>query len=79
MSETIIGRPASEVLEAPAPAVASAAPVSLCPFEDWAKAKKIPDWKLAATRAFASWPAGREVTEADFDQAVQRACSVAMR
>lgn len=50
----------------------------LKPFEQWAEAKKTPDWLLAATKASADWPMGREVTETEFDEAVDRALNLKM-
>lgn len=51
----------------------------LLPFEAWAERKKVPAWKLSATRAHENWPAGREVTEADFARALHQACNVALK
>jgi hypothetical protein len=43
------------------------------PFEQWAVEKKTPDWLLEGTRLSMGWAIGREVYEADFDAAVDRA------
>jgi hypothetical protein len=49
------------------------------PIEKWAEQKKLPAWMFAAAKAHENWPQGFEVTEEDFDQAVQAACGVALR
>jgi len=49
------------------------------PIEGWADDKKLPAWQVAAARAFEAWPQGVEVTEEEFDRAVQAACGVALR
>ena len=47
--------------------------------EKWAEQKKLPAWKFAAAKAHEAWPQGFEVTEEEFDEAVQAACGVALR
>ena len=49
------------------------------PVETWAEQKKLPAWQFAAARAHEAWPQGFEVTEEEFDQAVQSACGIALR
>jgi hypothetical protein len=49
------------------------------PIEKWAEQKQLPAWEFAAAKAHESWPLGFEVTEEEFDQAVQAACGVALR
>lgn len=44
---------------------------SLKPFEEWATAKNTPDWHLAGLVADQKWPAGREVSEKQFDTALE--------
>jgi hypothetical protein len=44
---------------------------SLKPFEEWAAAKNTPDWHLAGLVADQKWPAGREVSERQFDTALE--------
>jgi hypothetical protein len=48
------------------------------PFETWADAKKPAVWLIAAARAMRGWAIGREVTEAEFDDAIQAAGSIAL-
>lgn len=50
----------------------------LKPFETWAAEKKTPDWLLAAAAASHQWPIGREMTEAQFDAAVEAAANLKM-
>ena len=40
---------------------------------------QVPDWRCAATKACSRWPTGLEVTELEFDEAVQRALSIAVK
>jgi len=47
--------------------------------EKWAEQKKLPAWKFAAAKAHEGWPQSFEVTEEEFDEAVQAACGVALR
>jgi hypothetical protein len=64
------------------------------PAEEWARAKghakasrqgratvMAPelDWRFAAAKAHENWPQGVELTEADYDRAVQAATSVTLR
>jgi hypothetical protein len=42
-------------------------------FEAWAAEKKTAAWQAAAARAMRAWAIGREVTEAEFDEAVRAA------
>lgn len=60
--------PAPIALEAPAP------PVLKSP-KEWAKAKGTVDWQLAAAAAGEVWPIDKTLSESDFDEAIQRACS----
>jgi hypothetical protein len=55
------------------------APAPRLPFEQWAAKKKTVAWLLAAAKALESWPIGREITEAQFDDAVLRAGSLAVK
>jgi hypothetical protein len=48
------------------------------PFETWVEAKKPPAWLAAAARAMRGWPIGREVTEQEFDDALEAAGQVAI-
>lgn len=45
----------------------------LLPFEAWAHAKSTAPWLVAAARALRGWPAGREVSELQFDEACAEA------
>lgn len=38
--------------------------------EDWAAEKQTPAWLFAAARAHHTWPVGRELTEAQFLEAL---------
>ena len=44
-------------------------------FGAWAEAQSTPEWLLAAARHKAAWPEGREVTEAEYLQALKDAQS----
>ena len=46
------------------------------PFEAWVAAKQPEAWRAAAARAMRAWAIGREVTEAEFDQALADAGAV---
>ena len=54
---------------------APAAPVKapLRAFEDWAFAKQLEPWKVRAAKEMHRWPLGQEMSEADFDKAVDAA------
>lgn len=73
--------------EQTAPAPSSEAPAETPPpvrkpVESWAAAKKHTErnaWKFAAARAGERWPHGFEVTEAEYDEAVDRAANGAHR
>jgi hypothetical protein len=39
--------------------------------EEWAAEKKIEGWKFAAAKAGNAWPVGKELSEEDFDDAVE--------
>ncbi len=39
----------------------------------------VTDWRFAAAQAHERWPAGQEITEADYDAAVARATSASLR
>jgi hypothetical protein len=41
--------------------------------------KKVPDWRFAAAKAFAGWPDGQELSEAEFDAAVTAALGAPLR
>jgi hypothetical protein len=69
----------SEETTPPAGPEAPAAAPERRPFEAWAKSKKTPRWVLAAAKAGERWPAGRELTETQFDAALQRARTGAHR
>jgi hypothetical protein len=43
------------------------------PFETWVATKKPEPWRAAAARAMRGWAIGREVTEAEFDEALKAA------
>jgi hypothetical protein len=49
------------------------------PFEEWVAAKKPAAWLAAAARAMQGWAIGREVTEHQFDKALEAAGAVTMR
>ena len=49
------------------------------PVETWAEQKKVSAWQFAAAKAHEAWPQGLEVTEEEFDQAIQSACGIALR
>jgi hypothetical protein len=48
------------------------------PFEIWAAEKKPAPWQANAARAMRGWAIGREITEAEFDDAIQAAGQVAI-
>jgi uncharacterized membrane protein AbrB (regulator of aidB expression) len=48
------------------------------PFEKWAEAKKPAAWLVAAARAMRGWAIGREVTEAEFDDAIHAAGTITL-
>jgi hypothetical protein len=45
-------------------------------FEAWVEAKRPEAWRSAAARAMRGWAIGREVTEAEFDEALEAAGAV---
>jgi len=45
-------------------------------FEAWAAAKSSAEWRVAAARVGQGWPAGLEMTEGDFDKALDDAALV---
>lgn len=47
-------------------------------FETWAAEKRPAAWLTAAARAMRGWAIGREVTEAEFDDAIHAAGSVTL-
>lgn len=47
--------------------------------EEWAQAKSTIDWQFAAAQAGHRWAIGTELTEAEYDAAIQRAAHVSMR
>jgi hypothetical protein len=52
------------------------------PAEQWAETKKHTGraaWKFAAARAAENWPVGAELTESEYDAAVNRALNVAVK
>jgi hypothetical protein len=49
------------------------------PHEEWAAQKGTPAWLLAATRVKAGWALGQEVTEKEYDQAVDAALKEVIR
>ena len=50
-----------------------------CPHEEWAAQKGTPAWLLAAARAKAGWALGQEVTEREYDRAVEAALKEVIR
>jgi hypothetical protein len=69
------GSPA-EPVPVPAPESTPAAEPIRRSYEDWAT-DKIPEaWALAAAKTLMSWPVGREVTEAEFDEAIRTAKAI---
>jgi hypothetical protein len=48
------------------------------PFEAWVAEKKPAPWQSNAARAMRGWAIGREVTEAEFDDAVKAAGAVVL-
>ena len=42
------------------------------PAEQWAQEKQTPAWLFAAARVHEGWPVGRELLEAEFEEALQR-------
>jgi hypothetical protein len=49
------------------------------PHEEWAAEKGTPTWLLAAARAKARWALGQEVTEREYDRAVEAALKEVIR
>jgi hypothetical protein len=49
------------------------------PYEEWAAEKGTPTWLLAAARAKAGWALGQEVTEKEYDRAVEAALKEVIR
>ncbi len=49
------------------------------PHEEWAARRGTPAWLLAAARAKAGWALGREVTEEEYDRAVEAALKEVIR
>jgi hypothetical protein len=49
------------------------------PHEEWAAQKGTPAWLLAAIRVKAGWALGQEVTEREYDQAVEAALKEVIR
>jgi hypothetical protein len=49
------------------------------PHEEWAAQKGTPAWLLAATRAKVGWALGQEVTEGEYDRAVEAALKEVIR
>lgn len=49
------------------------------PVEQWAKQKLIPAWKFVVAKAHEQWPVGLQVTEAEFEAAVDAACHAPLR
>jgi len=49
------------------------------PHEEWAAEKGTPAWLLAAARAKAGWALGQEVTEKEYDRAVEAALKEVIR
>ncbi len=49
------------------------------PHEEWAAEKGTPPWLLAAARVKAGWALGQEVTEKDYDRAVEAALKEVIR
>ncbi len=49
------------------------------PHEEWAAEKGTPSWLLAAARANAGWALGQEVTEREYDRAVESALKEVIR
>jgi hypothetical protein len=60
--------------ETPAPAAKSAASTKTA--EAWAAEKKTPRWLYAAAKALHRWPIGKELVEANFDEACKKAGNV---
>lgn len=74
--------PQGEISPAPAPAVDAPAPVPVPPpvvrlsVEDWEAKKQPAPHALAAARVLQNWAEGRQVTEAEFDDALSSALNV---
>jgi len=49
------------------------------PHEEWAAQKGSPPWLLAAARVKAGWALGQEVTEREYDRAVEAALKEVIR
>jgi hypothetical protein len=49
------------------------------PHEEWAVQKGTPAWLLAAARAKTKWALGQEVTEREYDRAVEAALKEVIR
>lgn len=47
----------------------------IAPIESHAKNRGTPDWLFASTKAYHGWPQGKEVSAADYDQAVDAAAN----
>lgn len=47
--------------------------------ETWARIKGVDTFRFACAKAFAAWPIGQCVTEADFDKAVKASSEVEFR
>ncbi len=49
------------------------------PYDAWAREFDTPAWLVAAAKAGNGWGVGRELTAEQFNEAMSRAASVAMR
>jgi hypothetical protein len=56
----------------------AAPPAARRPFETWATEKQPAPWQAAAARTMRGWVIGREVTEAEFDDAIKAAGSIVL-
>ena len=71
-----------EVAESLAAAASMPVPADISgrkPIESWAVELRIEDWLFAAAKMHARWPTGREVTRAEFEEAIKGVDSVTCR
>src|SRR5512143_388254 len=62
--------PTTEAKPGPVPGVDVPDAKGRQPFELWAAAKKTPDGELRTAKVLKRWPAGRILTESEFDAAI---------
>lgn len=70
--EAETAKPSKKAKPAPAPAEKKSP-------DEFARVKKVAPWKLAAAKARSRWYDGKQVTEAEFDSAIQKVESIRLR